>query len=274
MTTSLAPPNYGSPATVMINTIAPVHRFARPYSRLAATYDTALGVSNFIGTRAAFEALVRRYGIQFRSAADIGCGTGLFAGYLNQCWGVPVFGVDRSPEMLTVAKRNCASLNICFLQQDIRCLCLPHPVDLITANFDTMNHLLTAPELRLAFRRIWENLRPEGHFIFDLITPCQPLGGAQTYTRRLGSGSCKAVQRIRWNPWQRILSILVTIRSSSSIVPTLEAHRERAYSPVEVGRWLMDAGFIIREIHDAATLRMATGCPPRIIVIARKRPVV
>jgi hypothetical protein len=25
-------------------------------------------------------------------------------------------------------------------------------------------------------------------------------------------------------------------------------------------------------IHDAATLRIATGCPPRIIVIARKRP--
>src|SRR5512132_2456614 len=130
--------------------IASQRHFARPYRELAPRYDAALGISNFIGTRAAFEALVRRYGIQFRSAADIGCGTGLFACYLSQCWGVPVFGVDRSPEMLTVAKRNCASLNICFLQQDIRCLCLPHPVDLITANFDTMNHLLTELDLRLA----------------------------------------------------------------------------------------------------------------------------
>jgi len=258
----------------MINTIAPVHRFARPYSRLAATYDTALGVSNFIGTRAAFEALVRRYGIGFRSAADIGCGTGLFVCYLNRCWGVPVFGVDRSPEMLQVALQNCPDKRVSFLMQDIRCLCLPCPVDLITANFDTMNHLLTELDLRLAFRRIWENLRPEGHFIFDLITPCQPLGGAQTYIRRLGSGSRKAVQHIRWNPWQRILSIFVVMDSPSSKASTLEAHRERAYFPAEVSRWLMDAGFIIREIHDAATLRMATGCPPRIIVIARKRPVV
>jgi SAM-dependent methyltransferase len=254
----------------MINMIAVTHRFARPYSELAPAYDIALGIQNSIGTRAAFERLVRRYNLRFRSAADVGCGTGLFARYLSQCWGVPVFGVDRSPEMLTVATRNCATLNVCFLQQDIRCLRLPHTVDLVTANFDTMNHLLTEPDLRLAFRRIWENLRPGGHFIFDLITPCQPLGGAQTYTRRLGSGSRKALQRIRWNPVQNTLSIIVIIRSPSSRGSTLEAHRERAYSPVEVGRWLMDAGFIIRGVHDAATLRIAIGCPPRIIMIARK----
>ena len=252
--------------------IAPQRYFARPYSELAPAYDAALGLSNFIGTRAAFEALVRRYGVQFRSAADIGCGTGLFAGYLNQWWGVPVFGVDRSSEMLAVAARNFACRNVCFLQQDLRCLRLPSPVDLITANFDTINHLLTEPDLRLAFRRISENLRPGGHFIFDLITPCQPLRGAQTYTRHLGSGSYNAVQRIRWNPGQKILSIVVIIRSPSSKVSTVEAHCERAYSPVEVGRWLMDAGFLIRGIHDAATLRMATGCPQRIIIIARKKP--
>jgi SAM-dependent methyltransferase len=251
--------------------IASRRHFAQPYSELAPAYDTALGISNFIGTRAAFEALVRRYVIQFRSAADVGCGTGLFACYLNQCWGVRVFGVDRSPEMLAVATRNCASLNICFLRQDIRCLRLPHPVDLITANFDTMNHLLTGPDLQLAFRRIWENLRPGGHFIFDLITPCQPLGSAKTYTRHLSSGSRKALQRIRWDPWQKILSISVIIRSPFSKVSTLEAHRERAYSPVEVGRWLMDAGCMIRGIHDAATLRIANSCSPRIIIIARKK---
>jgi len=256
-----------------MESIASQRHFARPYSQLASTYDISLGIPHFIGTRAAFERLVRQYGIRFRSAADVGCGTGLFARYLSQCWGVPVFGVDRSPEMLTVAKRNCASSNVCFLLQDIRCLCLPYPVDLITANFDTMNHLLTELDLRLAFRRMWENLRPGGHFIFDLITPCQPLGGAQTYTRRLGSGSRKALQRIRWNPWQRILSIFVVMDSPSSRISTLEAHRERAYSPAEVGRWLMDEGFLIRGVHDAATLRIATGCAPRIIIIARKKPV-
>ena len=255
----------------MINTIAATHRFARPYSQLARAYDTALGISNFLGTRSAFEALVRRYGIQFRSAADVGCGTGLFAGYLSQCWGVPVFGVDRSPEMLTVAKRNCTSSNVCFLLQDIRCLCLPYPVDLITANFDTMNHILTEAELQLAFRRIRDNLAPGGHFVFDLITACQPLGGARTYSRRLGSGSRRAVQRIHWHPSNSMLFVSVTIHRSASENSALELHRERAYCPAEVSRWLMDADFIIGGVHDAVTLRTATVCPPRLIVIARKR---
>jgi SAM-dependent methyltransferase len=255
----------------MISATTPAHRFARPYSQLAPAYDSALGIPNFIGTRATFERLVRRYDIRFRSAADVGCGTGLFAGYLSQCWGIPIFGVDRSPEMLAVAQRNCANSNVCLLLQDIRCLCLPFPVDLITANFDTMNHLLTEFDLRLAFRRIWENLRPGGHFIFDLITPCQPLGGAQTYIRRLGSGRRRAAQHIRWNPWQRILSIFVLVDSPSSKISALEAHRERAYSPAEVGRWLMDRGFLIRAVHDAVTFRMATGCPQRVIVVARKK---
>ena len=155
----------------MESTIAKPY-FARPYSRLAPTYDAALGIRNFVGTRATFEMLVKRYGIEFRSAGDIGCGTGLFACYLSRCWGVPVFGVDRSSEMLQVAVRNCPNLNVCFLQQDIRCLSLPSPVDLMTANFDTMNHILTEPELKLAFQRIRDCLTPGGHFIFDLITSC------------------------------------------------------------------------------------------------------
>jgi SAM-dependent methyltransferase len=256
----------------MINAITTTQRFARPYSRLAPVYDSALGISNFFGIRTAFETLVRRYGIRFRSAADIGCGTGLFAGYLNRNWSVPVFGVDRSPEMLQVAVQNCPDRRVCFMLQDIRCLRLPYRVDLITANFDTMNHLLNGLELRSAFRRIWENLRPGGYLVFDLITPCQPLAGGVIQIRRLSSGRCNAVQRIRWDPVQKILSIVVIIRAPFSSGSTLEAHRERAYSPVEVGRWLMDAGFIIRGIHDAATLRITTACPPRIIVIAQKRP--
>jgi len=162
--------------------------------------------------------------------------------------------------------------NVSFLLQDIRCLRLPCSVDLITANFDTMNHLLTGLDLKLAFRRIWENLRPRGHFIFDLITPCQPLRGNRNYGRKLGAPHHDAWQHIRWSPAKNILSIFVIMRSPSSNISTLEAHRERAYSPVESSRWLTDAGFMIREILDAVTLRMATGCPQRIIVIARRGP--
>src|SRR5580765_3146634 len=113
-----------------------------PYSELARSYDVALGLNSFASTRQAFEELVRRYGIRFCSAADVGCGTGLFARYLSRCWKARVLGVDRSPEMLIEARRNCRDDGVRFLTQDIRCLALPEPVDLVTANFDVVNHLV------------------------------------------------------------------------------------------------------------------------------------
>src|SRR5262245_55151241 len=74
----------------------------RPYSSVAPNYDRLTGWADFQQTRRAFEFLVKHYGLQFRTAVDIGCGTGLFACYLNQRWGAKVFAVDRSPEMLAV----------------------------------------------------------------------------------------------------------------------------------------------------------------------------
>jgi SAM-dependent methyltransferase len=210
--------------------------------------------------------------MRFRSAADLGCGTGLFARYLSCCWGIPVFAVDISAEMLRVAAHNCAGANVCLLRQDIRRMHLPHPVDLVTANFDTLNHLVGDSDLRLAFRRISTNLRPGGHVFFDLVTPCQPLGGGRTYIRRLRAASRQVLQQIRWDHQRRLLSIVVILRSPGSPLSTMEVHQERSYSPADVGRWLRDAGLVIRGVHDAATLRMATGCPPRIVVLAQKRP--
>src|SRR3990172_9671065 len=128
------------------------HRTVLPYTQFAKAYDVTLGIPSLVRTRKIFETLVRQYGIRFQNAADLGCGTGLFACYLSRCWSVPVFGVDRSPEMLEVARRNCRGSNVCLLRQDIRCLRLPCLVDLATANFDTLNHLVDDAALSLAFR--------------------------------------------------------------------------------------------------------------------------
>src|SRR5215468_1771026 len=245
------------------------HNVKRPYSELASAYDQTIGWPAFHSSRRAFESLARRYGFRFRSAADIGCGTGLFARYLSECWSAPVWAVDISPEMLRVARRNCLGANVGLLRQDIRCLRLPERVDLVTSNFDALNHLTGKDDLRVAFQRIAENLRPGGHLYFDLVTPCQPLAEGIAYVRRMKTRSRQVIQQIRWDPSRRRLSIVVSMRSANSIRPMVEVYRERAYSFDEVGRWLMNAGFVIRGVHDAATLLPASGCPARIIVIAQ-----
>jgi SAM-dependent methyltransferase len=244
--------------------------FARPYGHLASRYDASIGIPFFHKTRRAFEKLISRYGITFRTAADIGCGTGLFASYLNRSWNVPVMGVDISRDMLRIAARNCRSVRVSLLRQDIRALRLPYPVDLVTCNFDTLNHLVQDGDLAKSFRSVYANLNAGGHFIFDMLLQCGPVAKAHRYGA-FQTAQREVTQHLRWDPTSRRVSILVSIRSRSTPRRIVEAHCERAYSPEEIGQALLEAGFVIRGIHDAMTLRMPGHCSPRIIVVATKK---
>ncbi len=248
-----------------------VATIALPYSRLATEYDATIGATFFRETRDRFERLVRKYGLSFRSAADIGCGTGLFARYLQRSRNIPVFAVDLSASMLRMAAKNCSGTEVRLLRQDMRYLTLPQPVDLITANFDTVNHLVKAGDLRQALRQIFANLNAGGHFIFDVVTDCLPIGRSRNYQRRFVGPRRRVTQAVRLDPIKRLLSIVVSISSPETLKPIVERHHERVYSPAEVGEALREAGFIIRGVHDAITLTAARECPPRIVVVAQKK---
>jgi SAM-dependent methyltransferase len=241
-----------------------------PYRALSADYDSALGLRFFRRVRAAFERLQREYGFTFRSAADVGCGTGLFARYLAREWRVPVFAVDRSPEMLAEARRICCSERVQVLQQDLRELRLPCRVDLITANFDVLNHLVAPSELRQTLHRVRENLAPGGHFYFDLITPCLglPPGKWTRWTQPIPRGLVQ--QHLLWEPRERLLRIDVVSRRFGRCCAQLERHTERAYKPEQVARWLAEAGFVLRGVHDEASAEFATRCAPRMLFLAER----
>ena len=75
-----------------------------------------------------------------RSLLELGCGTGaLLAGLAPH---LSVTGIDRSPEMLSVAKRTVPTARL--LQGDITTFSLPYQFDVVICMFDTLNHVLTA----------------------------------------------------------------------------------------------------------------------------------
>ena len=244
------------------------------YSRgTAAVYDDAVGYDWFRRTVVRFARIVWKYGVKFRNAADVGCGTGLFARYLNRCWGVPVVAVDLSRGMLAEARRRCRCLpGITLLHQDVRRLALPHQVDLITANFDMLNHLANFDSLRAACQSIAANLRPRGWFYFDLLTPCLPLGRFDVVVRRVAIPCGKFEQRAVWLPGRRLLGVQasVVIRRGSCTARVADWHTERAFGPEEIGAALAEAGFIIRAVHDENTLRPLRRCTQRVIILAQK----
>jgi SAM-dependent methyltransferase len=243
---------------------------AIPYSALAHRYDQLLGRRFFDGLRCAFEEIVRRYGLRFCSAVDLGCGTGLFACWLSQRYGIPVLAVDRSPAMLAAAFANCRDCRVGFLQQDIRKLELPCRVDLATANFDTLNHLLDERDFRRTLARVFDNLAPGGHFVFDLLTDRQRAGRRRI---AVGSPSWQSVrlwQHVRWSPRSGILTTTVALLNEAPDGLRIERHIERGYDAIRVARWLEGAGFKIRALLDAPTLAYAHATSLRVLFVARK----
>jgi SAM-dependent methyltransferase len=79
-----------------------------------------------------------------------------------------VTGVDGSSEALTLARRNAPDAQ--FLHADARTLDLPREYDAVLSLFDSLNHVLTLPDLSAVFRNVRTALRDDGVFLFDLNT--------------------------------------------------------------------------------------------------------
>lgn len=240
------------------------------YATLAPLYDALFGDHFFSQLRRIFEWLVRRYRIRFVSAADVACGTGTFVRYLRERGAPVAYGVDRSPEMLSVAITKNQGDGARFLLQDFATLQLPQPVDLITCHFDSLNYLLTTADLLQAFRRFRVNLNPGGHLTFDMITDQPPWQDSAPRVERIAGSGIAVVRVTCWDPRRSIQTALVSISRSGR--KDREIHRQRGYPVAVVGGLLARAGFTLLGTHDFQTLGRATASTSRVVYMTRMLP--
>jgi SAM-dependent methyltransferase len=106
---------------------------------------------------------------QVRAACDLACGTGTTALELARR-GIKVYGVDLSPTMcrLARAKVRRAGANVTIIPGDMRTFRLPERVDLVTCEFDALNHVPRKSDLARVARAVARVLRPGGYFYFDV----------------------------------------------------------------------------------------------------------
>ena len=104
-----------------------------------------------------------------RVACDLACGTGNTALELA-ARGIEMYGVDLSPTMcrLARAKIRRAGCQATIQQGDMRTFRLPQPVDLVTCEFDALNHVPRKQDLARVTRAVARALHPGGTFYFDL----------------------------------------------------------------------------------------------------------
>jgi SAM-dependent methyltransferase len=143
-------------------------RMSRPYHWLARYYDTQFGLGRAPMDRAR-KQILRPILPRVQIACDLACGTGATAREFA-ARGIETFAIDLSPEMCRQirAKARHAGLKIRVLQADMRSFCLPKPVDLITCEFDALNHIPRRSDLRLVAACAARALRRGGWFYFDV----------------------------------------------------------------------------------------------------------
>lgn len=140
------------------------------YTLLARYYDQVMEDHPALFRRVR-KKLLRDILPQVRSVCDLACGSGETALDFARR-GLRVYAVDYSPGQVrhVRAKARKAKRPVRVLQGDMRTFRLPEPVDLITCEFDALNHIPRRTDLPRVLRAVWRALRPGGWFYFDVNT--------------------------------------------------------------------------------------------------------
>jgi SAM-dependent methyltransferase len=107
---------------------------------------------------------------------ELGCGTGRILIPTAQA-GIHVVGLDRSPDMLTVAREKIAALEaetedrVRLVEGDMRSFSLAERFNLITIPFRAFLHLMTDEDQRAALHCIRDHLAEGGRMILNIFDP-------------------------------------------------------------------------------------------------------
>lgn len=245
----------------------------RPYRWLAQYYDELF--SSFrLPIDVARDRVLGRLLPHVQTACDLACGTGTTALILARK-GIKTYAVDLSPFMCRLAREKAdrARLAVHVLRADMRNFRLPEAVDLITCEYDALNHVPRRADLGRVAKTVERALRPGGHFYFDVNNSLgfkrYWLGNIWFDKQGVAAAMRNGHNRQANRAWSEIE---LFIRKGRCWRRHHERVEEVCWSTDEIRRILRETGFDRVRVRDAAPFwkspRMDPGC--RTIYLARK----
>ena len=184
------------------------------YDEFAAVYNRYWGEDS-LGAFPLLERLVLGQIDSGSTILDVCCGTGQFARKLTD-EGFRVVGIDASCEMLRHAAVNAPGSQ--FACADVRRFCLFRKFDSAISLYDSLNHLLTLPDLEAAFLNVSSCLAAGGLFAFDLNTEIK-YRTTWSWTRTIEDPGTTTTVTTSYDENTRLAEFRATISSPNRIRP-------------------------------------------------------
>jgi SAM-dependent methyltransferase len=198
---------------------------------------------------------------------DLACGTGQLM-HLLTSRGFRVTGLDSSAEMLRFARANAPGAELVLAEA--RSFELPDTYEAVVSVYDSLNHIMSLPELGQVFVRVRAALAPSGRFVFDLNTE-------EGYTTRWGGSfgiaedDHAAVARGSYDAETKIARFEAAMFRPKDDLWSRAAVvlLQRCYAEAEVREALLGAGFGDVETRTAETFGISQ--PGRVFFAATAR---
>jgi SAM-dependent methyltransferase len=231
---------------------------------LAQAYDTVMAEAAWPSLSTGLAQALG--GAPAASAADVGCGSGRVLQWLAARGWRPLYGVDRSSAMLYLCGRRVDPRRVRLMQQDVRALALPRPVELVTCTFATLNYFVDDASLARALAAIARNLTPGGLFVADYIPWLDDRSPPSTHHQLVSAGGRRSTWRIRLDPQQGLSETRMVFRDPGGDV--VERHVQRHRRPAEMKAALTAAG-----LTPLRSFALGPGGPsPWRMLVARRGP--
>jgi SAM-dependent methyltransferase len=204
---------------------------------------------------------LRARGIRSGLILDLGCGSGIASREFIRA-GFDVLGVDISPAMIRLARRNAPGAR--FRTGSLLTAALPPCVAVVSLG-ECINYLFdrgNSQRRRLAFfRRVYGALRPGGAFVFDFAEPGQLPPSGRVQKQVIGSDWVVLIDATEDRRRRTLVRRIVSFRGIGKLYRrTEETHRLVLLSNSELLAELRRMGFRARLTRSYGSFVLRTAC--------------
>lgn len=244
------------------------------YGEFAKIYDELIKEDidyNLICDR--IKELIKIYNINNEDYLDLACGTGNVSSILVNNFS-NTYLVDMSEDMLEMAcfkfmEQNTKAM---IVHQDMTKLNLNHKFDLITCVLDSTNYILEDNKLLDYFKSVYNHLKDEGIFIFDINSfyKLTNILGNNIFTYNEEDVFYTWENTLKDNIVNMFLTFFVKDNESELYERFEEEHYERAYTEEEIESFLSKANLKILNKFDGYSNNKVSKESERILYVIGK----